>query len=1166
MIEKKLTIFHLSVIPDEQEVIGEELKQAGFTSKIFRASSEMEFVRILDNQLPDVIITGWQLPQFSASEALAILKWRKLSIPVILLVAPELERYAVNELKQGFNDCLTYDRLMRLPFAILNAMEKVNLEKERYGRFSGGLTTASLLAKTEKMAKIGTVEIDILTKRRTWSAGVEAIFGFNDGTVEHSFETFIKRVHPDDMERVMHEVTRAIQGHGDIDMEYCIITPDGILKYLHSQLVFECDEAGTYGRLAGFIRDITENKQTELELKKANKELNSLFQTIDEVFFTRDMVESRLIQISPACEKMYGYTQAEFFAEPGLWHNIMHPEDVHLQQEHHAMFEAGKTVVSQYRVVHKTNGIRWAESKIIPGLDENGKLVRLDGVTRDITERKHAERMVEETQDIVQQWLLKRNTILNALPLQIALLDEEGYIVDVNEAWKKFGNQNGLVIAEYGIGTNYIAIAENAEGDGEATGKAVAAGIRQVISGQKAQFVIEYPCHSGLEKGWYQLIVSPLSEIDNRGAVVLHHNITERKTAEIKLAESERQYRNMIETAQEGIWVIDDNLVTIFVNKKMCEMLGYTYDEIIGKHNYDFKQEFEKLATLKRIAARERGSVETHESIFLTKDGRKIICIVATNSIFGPDGEFIGSLAMVTDITDRKRQENALKQSEANLSAIIENTTDMVYSLDNELRFITYNQRFKSTMEHVYGFKVNKAINASVLLSKVPPKTAKKWQGVYKKALAGQTLNFVAEYPYGNGKVYLNYSVNPIWKSGEVIGLSVFTRDITQQKQNEVNLIRSEANLRSVFETTHLYTVLFNADLQIVSFNKNAGINSVKYFGKKLKVSKSGFDYFPKSRWPVIRQVIERVKNKEVVSYEVIYDLADGSKEWFEAKWAGVFNAKKEAVGIILTLNFITDKKLAELDRERITADLLRRNQDLEQFTYIISHNLRVPVANIIGLSHLLGFQESDDAEFSKTLAALSNSVSQLDSVITDLNQILEINKQLNVKKEVILFSDLVEEIGVELQTLLEKSEAILNCDFDDADQIYSIKPYLYSVFQNLIVNSVKYRRDDLSPVVNIRTVINDNRIYITFEDNGRGIDTDRVGGQLFGLYKRFDYSVEGNGMGLFMVKKQVESLGGTIAVESQIDHGTKFLITLPVQADSYNLTRQEAAFRGTDF
>src|ERR1700743_1791634 len=174
--------------------------------------------------------------------------------------------------------------------------------------------------------------------------------------------------------------------------------------------------------------------------------------------------------------------------------------------------------------------------------------------------------------------------------------------------------------------------------------------------------------------------------------------------------------------------------------------------------------------------------------------------------------------------------------------------------------------------------------------------------------------------------------------------------------------------MRSVFENTDLYIILLDNNLKIVSYNSNAHRQSLRVFGKALVTGSSAFSYFPKDRWPVVRNIIDRVKNGETIDYETIYDLAEGGKNWFDVRWTGVFNEKKENLGLILTLKNITEKKNADLEREKMTNDLVRRNQDLEQFTYIISHNLRAPVANIKGLSDLLGFSEYEDKECVTTI------------------------------------------------------------------------------------------------------------------------------------------------------------------------------------------------------
>ena len=116
-------------------------------------------------------------------------------------------------------------------------------------------------------------------------------------------------------------------------------------------------------------------------------------------------------------------------------------------------------------------------------------------------------------------------------------------------------------------------------------------------------------------------------------------------------------------------------------------------------------------------------------------------------------------------------------------------------------------------------------------------------------------------------------------------------------------------------------------------------------------------------------------------------------------------------------------------------------------------------------------------------------------------------------------------------------------CGFDEVDAIFTIKSYLYSIFYNLTSNSIKYRRTDVAPVITIQSRKVKNKLEICFKDNSKGIDLDKNGSQLFGLYKRFDTTTEGKGMGLFMVKTQVEALGGKINVKSKLGQGTEFVL-----------------------
>jgi len=372
-------------------------------------------------------------------------------------------------------------------------------------------------------------------------------------------------------------------------------------------------------------------------------------------------------------------------------------------------------------------------------------------------------------------------------------------------------------------------------------------------------------------------------------------------------------------------------------------------------------------------------------------------------------------------------------------------------------------------------------------------------------------------------------------------------KDINKRETAEENLKKSEANLRTIFENTDTAYVLFNTDFIIVSFNTLAQKYSEEQNNQTLEVNRSVKDYFSAERWLFVKDTLDRVAKGETAKYELSFTQPDGSVKWFDVRWLNVKNNDNQNWGFILANKEITESKLAALERERITTDLIQHNQDLEQFTYIISHNLRAPVANIIGLSDMLREPDLDLDSKIDVLDRVSRSIKTIDMVIQDLNHILQSRAMVNEKKETVYFDDLLEAIKTSIQNIIANEHVHFNCSFDEADSIFAIRSYLYSIFYNLISNSIKYRQTGVSPIISIQSRKLQDKIELRFKDNGKGIDLEKNSGQLFGLYKRFDTTMEGKGMGLFMVKTQVEALGGTIKIKSTLGEGTEFLILLPI-------------------
>lgn len=232
----------------------------------------------------------------------------------------------------------------------------------------------------------------------------------------------------------------------------------------------------------------------------------------------------------------------------------------------------------------------------------------------------------------------------------------------------------------------------------------------------------------------------------------------------------------------------------------------------------------------------------------------------------------------------------------------------------------------------------------------------------------------------------------------------------------------------------------------------------------------------------------------------------------------------------------------AEMERSKMVTALTIRNKDLEQFAHIVSHNLRAPVANMMGAINVLNMPELCTEDKDVFLKGLEKNVNGLDGVIRDLNQILQLKLNTDESKEIVNFSDLVDDIRLSISNMDDK-DITINCDFNELSSILTLRSYLYSIFYNLIMNSIKYRRVDVPCLIQISSYKRENLIGLVFKDNGMGMDLNNKKDQIFGLYKRLHPNIEGKGMGLFMVKMQIGILNGNISVNSEVNEGTEFVI-----------------------
>ncbi|HEY4325954.1 MAG TPA: PAS domain S-box protein [Mucilaginibacter sp.] len=635
----------------------------------------------------------------------------------------------------------------------------------------------------------------------------------------------------------------------------------------------------------------------------------------------------------------------------------------------------------------------------------------------------------------------------------------------------------------------------------------------------------------------------------------------ERDTYLNKIVASEALFTKAELIAEFGTWRFNIDAKTINWSSGTYPLLGYRHREVeptianflkpifpedLPRVENIFKGAANKLSYTEvdfRIKNKDRSTRYIHSQFEIELDEE------------GKPGYIIG---FNQDITSSKLAEieiqkniEELKVAAERQSAILNAVPANIVLLNEAGKIVAVNESWrKFTLENNLGVPKYGIDYSYIAISEkatgVDKASETKIARGIKEVIAGAAKEFSMEYScYSKKKkVWFQIIVAPLADKTKK-GAVVLHIDITDRKKAEELMQQSEANMQTIFENTDVAYVLCNAEQKIVSFNSKADELSMLQFNKKLKVGNSAFGYFPKHKIPNLKEAIQKVENNEMISYETSYGLKNGSVKWYEVRWVGVANERKEHIGFILAFKDNTERKIAELEREKMNADLVQRNTDLEQFTYIVSHNFRAPVANILGLTNMLNNFDLDVNESQDVKSALTASINNLDQIIMDMNHILQVSSRVNDKTEVVSFKPLVKEINLSLSNLIQTENVTISFNFDAVSSFTTIKSYMHSIFYNLILNGIKYKRAGVNPVISITTRKSYDKLEIIFKDNGKGIEEKNMK-DLFGLYKRFDNSIEGKGLGLFMVKMQVENLGGKVSLQSKPGSGTTFKLEFP--------------------
>lgn len=637
--------------------------------------------------------------------------------------------------------------------------------------------------------------------------------------------------------------------------------------------------------------------------------------------------------------------------------------------------------------------------------------------------------------------------------------------------------------------------------------------------------------------------------IEGIGYIAIIRDITQRKHSETKIKESEEKFRMSFMTSHDAFYIGSLNKGHIIdVNDSFCDIFGYTKEEIIGKTILDlniYANPEDRTSIIEGLKT--NGYVKDIELMCRKKSGEPIFTSISGN-IFQMNDELV-CMAVIRDITERKKTEVIIKEQSDIFAAIIENANESICLLSPDLKVLQFN---KTAKEKLLANRAKEIYLGANFKEYLHIGTENVFMPMFNDALTGKytTLESYQKDIHGNS-FWLRTKMYPIYDTlNELIGVTVLSENITDRKKIETQLEQSEERNRSLIENISDSIVLINDNWEMVyqspSYVRTSGFSFKEHKGKTV------LDIMYPDDVQRGRKIIEKAKAspKTATPFQLRILHKKGHFIWIEGTITNLLQ-NDSVKAYVLNYRDITLRKLMESERLKITSEILQRNRDLEQFAYIISHNLRAPVANIIGITDYLKDKDIDQAEKDQMSDGLIISARALDVVIHDLNTILQTKQEINEKKETVKFSEILENVKLSVATLIKNNQVVFYSDFSEIDEMVSLKSYMHSIFYNLVSNSIKFRQPEITPIIKIKSKLTENKIELIFKDNGVGIDLKKNSDQIFGLYKRFHTHVEGKGMGLYMVKTQVETLGGKISMESKPYKETKFIIKFKIKKNN---------------
>jgi len=957
------------------------------------------------------------------------------------------------------------------------------------------------------------------------------------------------------MEEWALEETGRADPHRSRRLELEMYHKDGSTIWTEVTLGFLRNSEGRPVGILGVTRDITESRAAEEMLRTSEERFRNVLENSLDMVYRLDLRTGRYDYVSPASERVLGYTPEEFktlgLDSASL---LIHPDDAraladNVMQLITAPKAASTASAVEYRIKHKDLGYRWMCDNRSVVYDDSSTPVAIIGTLRDVTEEKAAHLELRESE---QRF---RSVLENSFDMIYRLDLASGTYEYVSPACRQLLGYDPVEFKALGP-EHAISLIHPDDVDKLSEGI-----VHQMTpagpEGRSA--TIEYRIrHKNNEYRWMADNVSVIHDEAGRPEAVVGNlrDITHRKMAEEEI----RIKEDAVEHSLNAIAMSDMNGTITYVNQAFVEMSGCTdKHELIGKPYWNMLNA-EDVVVVKEMA-RALSDDQAWEGEILAKDknGTEKYVHVLSSVVRDAQGNPIQTISSLLDITEQKRAEQALRESEERYRLIAERVTDVIWSMDMDLKY-TY---VSPSVVRQRGFSVEEVM-AQKPEDMMPPASLKTAANYFSKALSWESKRHgepsrpvaveVEMYCKDGSTIWVETTSSFLHDAdGRPVGVVGVSRDISERKAAEAALRESEDKFRRLVEDMNdAYCVLHGSKVVF------ANSRTAEMFGFALDeiVGKSVTDLAP----PEVVAKFSKARDRRDAGdpgpqqYEMTLTTKDGEPRIVEFGTRRIEYAGHPALSIVI--RDISERKCAEEEVRRLNEELEQRvierttqlqavNKELEAFAYSVSHDLRAPLRSIDGFSQILfeDFGDTLDDEGKDHLQRVRAASQRMGELIDDLLSLSRVTRGEMCREEVDL-SALVQAICEELQ-----------CGSDDRRAELIIAPglvargdarLLRAALENLVSNAWKFSsKRELATIEFGQTENNGHSAYF-IRDNGVGFDM-KYAGKLFGAFQRLHSpsDFEGTGVGLATVQRIIHRHGGEIWAESAVDVGTTFYFTL---------------------